>query len=580
MSNKFPDSNQDSQYSAQDSVVQHIGKYEIQGLLGRGSTGVVYLGFDPQLQRKVAIKALHVARSGSLEPISEFQGSQQVVKRFMAEAQSTGRLRHQNIIALHEGNVHGPVPYLVMEYVEGNTLDSLIKSGHYFSLTEFLSLFNQLADAIDYAHSQGVLHRDIKPANILIDSKFKPYILDFGVAKIHEQISAEDEGVRSTSVLGTPAYMSPEQIKNKPLNNQSDLFAFAIVAFQCLCGSRPFEGETFTAVASSILEKFPKHVTSFRSDLSVEVDHVFIKALAKDRAGRFESARQFIKALEVALRASDYSSAKRMNQGQSSASSEVVSKDLEKVKALVGKAAGISPDKISSTVSLSQNRTQASLATKEATAKTVSDSDLKSKSSFTFFLFFIGVLIGIALIVTYFLWPRRNIVIVSGVVISDNQSNLAENNLVVTPLPSPELSSETQEIQQQEEASIAVLVQNILEQSSDSALISSLLSELKLKSETKFHINVTPLLGHSNYLVKVAALKILIERKEVEAVTSILPLLDDADPLVRGFAAKSLGVLANSSYSDVLGRRASKEKVPEVIRALENAIERITERSQ
>lgn len=554
------------------TLVQHIGKYEVRGMLGRGSTGIVYLGFDPQLQRQVAIKVLQIARLGNADLGTEFQPSKHVAKRFLAEAQSAGKLRHPNIIALYEGDVHGPSPFLVMEYVAGKTLDFLIKSGKRFSVDELIPMLTQLADAIDYAHSQGVLHRDIKPGNILIDNSNKPYILDFGVAKIHEQISVEDEGVRPTAVLGTPAYMSPEQIHNQPLNSRSDLFAFAIVAFQSLCGIRPFDGDTFTAVASSILEKPPRLARSLRPEIPEMVDSVFEKALAKDREARFDSAKEFMQKLNAALhpgadfkqpveatRVIDSQSSKKPQASAPAVSASEVSRGAPKEKS----------------TNLLRVRTSDRIKLRPT-----------SPLSLTLILALLAIVAGS--LCAYLFLPRKTKLVVAnenGEVVSQssNSSQLNSEPRGADTAPIASQSGESTQSSQaaaSEEAELAFreLVTRLMVKSEDQAALAPLIDELRTMTSANPAVEVTPLLSHPSFLVKVATLKILIERKASDSTASILPLLDDSDPLVRGFSAKALGVLAGKEVNPVLAKKAALEKVPEVLRALENAMERIAER--
>lgn len=558
--------------SISDSILQHIGKYEVRGMLGRGSAGIVYLGYDPQLQRQVAIKVLRIARSGALGEGSNFEPNPQVAKRFLSEAQSTGKLRHANIIALYEGNVFGPSPFLVMEFVEGKTLDAYVKARELFSLKQLIPILEQLADAIDYAHSQGVLHRDIKPANILIGGNLKPYILDFGVAKIHEQISAEDEGVRATSVLGTPAYMSPEQIRNKPLNNQSDLFAFAIVAFQCLSGIRPFDGDTFAAVASSILEKNPRSISSLRADLSTEVDEVFTKALAKERSKRFESAKLFIKALAVSINAPHIATKSMLGPTDAVLVSQVVNNDIETVRSLVTKAAAQKAGFTGAAPPLPKK----ALPQKDRIRSPSVSLMVKEASTLTIMIFFTGLVIGLTSILCYVFWPRRTVLVIAGQPYISGQGQ--QTPLMQSPsqaaVPSQDLAADP--ASEKERLELVELVSRLNDPSLSSESISTILNRLKEKSNLDF--DVLSLLKHPSFLVRVSGIKMLIDRKKPEVVPQILPLLEDSDPLVRGFAAKALGILADRKHSEMLASRATKEKVPEVIRAIENAMERIAER--
>ena len=215
-----------------------IGKYEIRSELGRGAMGIVYLGYDPVIERPVAIKTMNA------EAFEEEEQKQ----RFLREARSAGAMQHPNIVTIYEMGMEGDTPYIAMEYVEGQDLTQLIKKGEPKSLEDKLTIMAQLCDALYFAHKKEVIHRDIKPGNIriLIDGTVK--IMDFGIAK-----KQDSDFTRTGLVVGTLSYMSPEQVQGKPLDPRSDQFSAGVVFYQMLTGKKPFGGDNLTNVVYQII---------------------------------------------------------------------------------------------------------------------------------------------------------------------------------------------------------------------------------------------------------------------------------------------------------------------------------------
>jgi len=272
-----------------------IGKYRISGILGRGSMGVVYKGRDPEIGRFVAVKTLRKIVSDSSEE------SERALERFRIEARSAGNLRHSNIITIFEVNRDGDTPYIVMDYVDGEGLDAVLsRSGRLDSATA-IHYLAQIASGLDYAHSRGVIHRDIKPSNILVDKGGNVFILDFGVASINQSYGITESPKTANLVMGTPGYMSPEQILNKDLDHRSDLFALAVMAFECFTGHRAFSGEDFTSVMGSILNDKPASLTSLMPEYPLSLEAEFEKALSKRRENRFDSAQEMVFAFRQSL---------------------------------------------------------------------------------------------------------------------------------------------------------------------------------------------------------------------------------------------------------------------------------------
>jgi tetratricopeptide (TPR) repeat protein len=250
-----------------------IGKYDVLRLIGRGGMGVVYEALDPKLERHVAIKMILGATPGLLA-------------RFDREARSTGSLQHQNIVTIYEFGDQEGSPYLVMEYLEGMSLDTAISTGRALSLATKLSICVDVCNGLNYAHDRGIIHRDIKPGNVMLLEDGSVKIVDFGIARIG------DTGASRTEVVGSLHYMSPEQFQSLPLDRRTDIFSTGVVLYQMLTGALPFQaagGEA--AVMYRIINEDPAPLSSYLQDYPVELDEILRKALAKNRDLRYPSAR-------------------------------------------------------------------------------------------------------------------------------------------------------------------------------------------------------------------------------------------------------------------------------------------------
>jgi serine/threonine protein kinase len=255
-----------------------IGRYEIEAELGRGAMGVVYRARDPKLDRIVAIKTVSLA---GLDSAAE----QEYRKRFVVEAQAAGRLSHRGIITMFDVREEEPEPYLVMEYVKGQSLQELVsRENRTLPLSTTLQLVQEIAEALHYAHAQGVIHRDIKPANILVDENGHAKIADFGIAKLN-QTNLTLHG----QVLGSPAYMAPEQLGDGDVDSRSDLFSLGVILYYTLTGHRPFQGNSATTVCFKLVNHEPLPVSSFQANLSPELDNIVLRAMAKDPAQRYQT---------------------------------------------------------------------------------------------------------------------------------------------------------------------------------------------------------------------------------------------------------------------------------------------------
>ena len=267
---------------------EKIGKYEIQGVLGKGGMGCVYRGFDPAISRAVAIKAISKGSVGDAD-------LKHIMQRFRHEAQAVGRLVHPRIVQIYDYGEDDEIAFIVMELVNGKTLAQHLKQEVSYEIREVGEIIRQLLDGIGHAHAEGVIHRDIKPSNILINSDGRIKISDFGIARI-DSSNLTQVG----DVLGTPHYMAPEQFLGTEVDALADLFSIGVIAYELLTGRKPFTGNTAT-VMQQVLNERPPDPSQLNARLSPLMDRVLQKALAKKREERFQSAREFAVAFEEAI---------------------------------------------------------------------------------------------------------------------------------------------------------------------------------------------------------------------------------------------------------------------------------------
>jgi serine/threonine-protein kinase len=268
---------------------RQIGKYAIVRTLGRGAMGMVYEGFDPVIERKVAIKTI-------LADYLDAAEMEDATARFKREAQAGGRLQHPSIVGVYEYGGDGAMAFIVMEYVEGTELKKMISSGRKFELIEIFEIMKQLLAALDYSHKAGVVHRDIKPANVMVMPGPKVKVMDFGIARL------ESSNLTQTgTAIGTPTHMSPEQLMGHTADGRSDLWGCGVILYELLTGVSPFLAETPAVVMQKVLQSEPPKPTSINSALPPAFDAVIARALAKKAPDRFQTAREFQVALLQAL---------------------------------------------------------------------------------------------------------------------------------------------------------------------------------------------------------------------------------------------------------------------------------------
>jgi serine/threonine-protein kinase len=267
-----------------------IGRYDIKNKLGQGSMGVVYLGVDPYIKRKVAIK---VSR-----PYMDHQDdeAQKYRARFFTEVQSAGRLSHPNIVAIHDVGMHHNFYYLTMEYINGSTLKDFCSKDNLLPISKVVEIIFSACNAIDYAHGRGVVHRDIKPSNMMLTKSGDIKITDFGIAHIQSDRSY------TQGIIGSPSYMSPEQIQDKPVDDKTDIFSLGCVLYELLTGQKAFPGDNHFAVMYKISHAKPESILKIRPEIPPILDKITRRALARDTGVRYQTCTDFAYELRVALR--------------------------------------------------------------------------------------------------------------------------------------------------------------------------------------------------------------------------------------------------------------------------------------
>ncbi len=267
--------------------MKKIGRYEVIEELGRGAMGVVYKASDPTIGRMVAVKVLTLddkVEEGTLSPR----------ETFLREARAAGRLSHHGIVTIHDAleDESTRSSYIVMEYIPGKTLEKLLISSPHVEVEKAFDIIRQVAEALDYAHRNQIIHRDLKPANIILTEDGRAKITDFGIAKI-----AAQNAMRTMAIMGTPSYMSPEQVTGGEIDARADIFSLGILLYLMLVGEKPFLGDT-AAVMFKIVYEDPVAPSKVNPKLTAADDYVVLRCLAKDRAKRYSSAREFLDDLD------------------------------------------------------------------------------------------------------------------------------------------------------------------------------------------------------------------------------------------------------------------------------------------
>src|SRR5438477_1403000 len=259
-----------------------LGRYEIVAELGKGAMGVVYRANDPMLNRILAIKTINTEEAGH-EGMAEYEA------RFYTEAKAAGSLNHPNIIIVYDIGKSGHLVSMAMEYIEGHELRALLAQGQSLPVVQAVDVAAQVGEGLAYAQQHPVVHRDIKPANIMITPEGRAKIADFGIARMRSSETRTQTGV----IMGSPKYISPEQVVGKRADHRSDIFSLGVILYECLTGSTPFNGEGLSALMYQITNHDPAPPSSGNSQVPVMLDYIIAKVLAKAPEARYQSAADF-----------------------------------------------------------------------------------------------------------------------------------------------------------------------------------------------------------------------------------------------------------------------------------------------
>ncbi len=275
--------------SMETEIKPTFGRYTILKALGQGSMGTVYLGRDPKINREVAIKTLEY---------TEVQASEltEVKARLYREAEAAGKLSHPNIVAIYDAGEEHDMAYIAMELLNGEDLTRHCAKDNLLPATRIMKIISNVTDALDYAHSHGVVHRDIKPANIMLLEDDRVKVTDFGIARV-----VDASMTRTGSIVGTPSYMSPEQVNGKGVDGRTDLFSLGIVFYELLAGSKPFKGDSITTIMYAISQNAHTPLSEAVPEIPAGVEAIVDKMLAKEPANRYHSAADVSKAIENCL---------------------------------------------------------------------------------------------------------------------------------------------------------------------------------------------------------------------------------------------------------------------------------------
>src|SRR5512139_2560163 len=268
---------------------EKIGIYEVKAELGRGGMATVYRAYDPRFEREVAVKVL---------PSELLHSDPQFRLRFEREAKIIAQLEHTAIVPVYDVGEADGQPYFVMRYMNGGSLSERIKAGG-MTIEDAARILSAIAPGLDEAHSKGIVHRDIKPSNILFDKRGNPYISDFGIAKLSQ---AQSGNVTGSAIIGTPAYMAPEQAQGSGTDGRADIYALGIILFEMLTGQQPYQADTPMAVAIKHITDPVPHIRKINPNISERVDAIIQKAMAKDKNDRYATAVEMTNALQDAAR--------------------------------------------------------------------------------------------------------------------------------------------------------------------------------------------------------------------------------------------------------------------------------------
>lgn len=277
-------------------------RYRVEARIGSGGMGEVYRSVDTVLDRTVAIKIL----------LAQFARDVSFVERFRREAQAAARLNHPNIVGIYDSGADGETQFIVMEFIEGRTLADFMSAGGRFTPAHAVEVSEKICDALAYAHVAGVIHRDIKPANVMVTRKGEVKVMDFGIARI---VAGPQTAPQTSAVLGTAAYISPEQAQGQAVDGRSDIYSLGAVLYEMVTGRPPFVGDSSVAVAYKQVNESPMPPSLANAEVSPRLDAVLMRALAKNPANRYQTAEEFRADLERARRGQDVQATPLMPPG-------------------------------------------------------------------------------------------------------------------------------------------------------------------------------------------------------------------------------------------------------------------------
>jgi serine/threonine protein kinase len=264
-----------------------LGRYQIEKQLGKGAMGVVYLGRDTKLDRLVAIKTLPLALEFEEEELQE------ATIRFFREASTAGRLEHPNIVSIYDAGEEQEFAYIAMEYLKGGNLVPYTQKDNLLAIEIIIDIMIHAAEALHYAHKNDIIHRDIKPANIMYNSVTnKIKLTDFGIARI-----TDSNNTKTGTILGTPSYMSPEQLSGKPIDHRTDLFSLGVTLYQLLTGELPFQADSMATLMFKITNKAHPNILTIRKDIPLCFKQIIDISLDKTDSKRYQSGAEFANAL-------------------------------------------------------------------------------------------------------------------------------------------------------------------------------------------------------------------------------------------------------------------------------------------
>src|ERR1700732_3044648 len=268
-------------------TVTKAGRYEIVGELGRGAMGGGYKAMDPVIGRTVAVKTIRLSEEGT------GLSRPDLLSRFQTQARAAGLLTHPNIVVVYDAGEENGLYYITMELIEGKSLQALLDSGHSFPVPRVLRIMEQTCSALQFAHERNIVHRDIKPANLMLTADDTVKVTDFGTAKILQFGTVQ----QTAHVMGTPSYMSPEQVKGRAVDGRSDIFSLGVMLYEMVTGEKPFPGQNITTVIYKIVNEEPVPPKQVDPTIHAGISAVVMKALAKDPDVRYQNCREMLEDL-------------------------------------------------------------------------------------------------------------------------------------------------------------------------------------------------------------------------------------------------------------------------------------------